>query len=175
MRKQEKPIFVENLAAELKSASSAVLVNFSGMNVAAQQDLKKSLAKAGGKMLVVKNTLLKLAGKKADYPENVMSDEVLEGQTALIIGEDDAVSPIQALGKFIGEASLPEIKVGVVEGVYYDRDGVVKLSKLPSKEVLYGQVVGGISAPLYGLVGTLNSNLQKLVYVLSIASKGGER
>ncbi len=57
-------------------------------------------------------------------------------------------------------------KAAVVEGVFQDSSALVRISKLPSKDQLMAQVVGGISAPLYGLLSTLNGNIQKLVYVL---------
>lgn len=169
MRKAEKPFLVENLAAELKAATSVVLVNFAGLTVKNQQELKKRLKKVGAKMLVVKNTLLKLAGENAKIDQNTLSDSVLIGQTALIITEEDPIAPLQVLGKFKEEFEIPEFKVGIVEGSFQDKEGLVKLSKLPGKEVLYVQVVGAISSPLYGLVGTLQGNLQKLLYILSEA------
>lgn len=170
--KKEKE--VEALERKLKETQSIVLIDFSGMDVKLQQELKSRLTEVGASMNVVKNTLLKLAGKKAKLPEETLKDAVLTGQTAAIISGDDAVSPIQVLGKFIDEFELPTLKVGVVEGTFTDKDGLLTLSKLPGKDVLLGQVVGGIASPMYGMVGVLNANMQKLVYTLSQAAKGGE-
>ena len=66
----------------------------------------------------------------------------------------------------IKENELPQIKGGVVEGIFQSKDGILAISKLPSREVLYAQVVGGVSAPMYGIVGTLQANIQKLLFVL---------
>ncbi len=171
MKKAEKPFFVENLALEIKSAKALVLVNSKGLTVKAQQELKKRLKKVGAKLSVVKNTLLKLATKKAGvYNENAL-EPALFGQTALVITNKDPIAPLTVLGKFKEEFEIPEFKVGIVEGSFQDSEGLLKLSKLPGKDVLYGQVVGGISAPLYGLVSALNSNLQKLVWILQQKTK----
>lgn len=175
MKKGQKTFFVENLAEELKSAKSAILINFSGMGVKTQQELKKRLSKVDAKMLIVKNTLFKLAGEKADIPKETLSDTALTGQTALILTEKDPISPLQVLGKFAKEFEVPQLKVGIVEGYFQNKEELVKLSKLPGKDTLVAQVVGSIAAPMYGLIGTLQGNLQKLIFVLNQAKqKGGE-
>jgi large subunit ribosomal protein L10 len=172
MKKSEKPIFVENLTGELKSAKSIVLVNFAGMSVKSQQELKKRLLVVGSKLLVVKNTLLKRAGEAAGVDKEALSEGVLSGQTALVISCEDAVSPIQILGKFAKEFEVPSMKVGIVEGKFYDSQSLSQISILPSRDALLGQVLGALVAPEYGLVGTLQGNLQKLVYILK--SKGNK-
>lgn len=164
--KQEKINEVSQLSEQLSSAKSAVFVNYAGLGVKPQQELKKKLKESGGKMLVAKNTLIKLAAKKANFPEESYTDTVLSGQTALVTSSEDAVAPVQILGKFMKESEVGKFKAGVIEGQYYDEAGLTKLSTLPSKEVLYAQVVGGIASPLYGLVSSLQGNLQKLVWIL---------
>lgn len=177
MNKLEKVTFVENLQEELKGAKSVVLVNYSGLGVKAQQELKKRLLDVGGRMIVVKNTLLKLAGVAAGIDKNILANEILVGQTALIIAIDDPVAPIQVLGKFakefVSEAGLPipKFKVGVVEGLFQNQAALTKLSTLPGRDALLGQFLGTLMGVEYGIVSTLNANLQKLVFVLDTASK----
>lgn len=174
MKKTEKSVFVENLTKELKDAKALVLVNYAGLSVKSQQELKKRLKVANSRMVVVKNTLLKRAALEAKIDEKALTDTVLSGQTALIIADEDPVAPIQTLGKFAKEFELPKFKVGVVEGLFQDESGLMKLSTLPGRDVLLGQLLGSLMAPTYGLVGTLNGNLQKLVYILSEKAKGGD-
>jgi large subunit ribosomal protein L10 len=164
--KPEKAKLVKDLVEKIKSAKSTVFVDYSGMDVKSQQDLKKRLKEAGSSMLIVKNTLIKIAGKEAKVNPEALEDSILSGQTAIIFSDEDPVSPIQTLGKFIEETEMPSLKVGIVEGNFQDKDSLVRISKLPSKEILLGQVMGAISAPIYGLVGTLEANLQKLIWVL---------
>jgi large subunit ribosomal protein L10 len=167
MKKAEKVLFTDNLTAELKAAKSLVLINYTGLSVKSQQELKKRLSGVGAKMLVVKNTLLKRASEAAKIDKEVMTDEVLSGQTALVVSESDPISFIQVIGKFAKEFEVPKMKVGIVEGSFQDSDKLAKLSTLPGRDVLLSQLLGSLMSPSYGLVGTLNGNLQKLIYVLS--------
>ena len=160
MKKAEKVIFVENLKEELKGSKSVVLVNYAGLGVKAQQELKKRLSEVGGKMIVVKNTLLKRAEESAKFGKDILTDEILSGQTALVIANDDPVAPIQVLGKFakefVSEAGLPvpKFKVGIVEGSFQNQEALTKLSTLPGRDALLGQLLGTLMGAEYGLVGT---------------------
>ena len=177
MLKAEKVIFVDNLKEELKDAKSVTLVNYAGLGVKAQQELKSRLSAVGGKMIVVKNTLLKRAGESVGIDKGLLTDSVLAGQTALVIASEDPIAPIQVLGKFAGEfvseagLPIPKFKVGVIEGSFQDEASLSKLSTLPGRDVLLGQLLGTLMGSEYGLVGTLNANLQKLVNILDQASK----
>lgn len=171
MKKAEKPLFVENLKEELKSAASCVLVDFQGLSVKLQQELKKRLKAQGAKLVIVKNTLFKIASEKASMPEEIRSDSVLSGPTALVITENDPIAPLQILSKFASEFEIPQFKVGVIEGKFQDKEALIALSKLPPKNVLLGQTLGAISSPLYGIVYTLESNLQRLVFILKTKSE----
>lgn len=186
MKRAEKQLFVQNLTEELKSANSIVLVDYTGLTVKAQQELKKRLRDVGAKLAIVKNTLLNLAldQSKADKDpglprklniRGLPRDEVLRGPTALVITKDDPIAPIQILGKFAQEFELPQLKVGVVEGKFQDKESLMFLSKLPSKEILLGQAIGTIASPLYGIVGVLQGNLKKLVFILNEYSKSEAR
>lgn len=175
MKKAEKTFFVQNLTEELKSANVVVLVDYSGIGVKMQQDLRRKLAKVDAKMFVVKNTLFKLAGEAAKISKSTLSDSALTGPIALVISEKDPIAPLQVLGKFAKEFDIPQMKVGIIEGTFQDKENLIMLSNLPGKEALFAQVVGTIAQPMYGIVGVLNANMQKLVYVLKEASqKGGE-
>lgn len=171
MKKIEKIAFVENLKAELKDAKSAVLVNYAGLAVKPQQELKKRLADVGGRMIVIKNTLLSRAADSAGFDSKSLTDDILSGQTAIIIATDDPIAPIQVLGKFAKEFEVPKFKVGIVEGSFQDTAALAKLSTLPGRDALLGQFLGTLMGVEYGLVGTLGGNLQKLVYILDQKSK----
>jgi large subunit ribosomal protein L10 len=171
MKKSEKPFFVDNLSQELKAASSAVLVDYTGLSVKMQQELKKKLKVVNAQMLVVKNTLFKLAAEKAKVDKEVADDKALTGPTAMVITEDDPIAPLSVLGNFAKENDIPQFKVGLVEGSLQDKESLVRLSKLPGKEFLLAQSVSYIAAPMYGLVQSLQGNLQKLVYILNEKAK----
>lgn len=170
MKKTEKTFFVDNLKEELKDATSVVLVDYSGLSVKMQQELKKSLKPINSSLKIVKNTLFSLAAKDAQLTSEAYTDTVLSGPTAIVITEDDPIAPLQVLHKFSSDKGIPQFKVGVVDGVFHTKESLTTLAKLPGKDVLFSQTVGAISAPLYGIVGTLQGNLQKLVYILNQAA-----
>lgn len=173
MNKQDKKDLVVKLAPKLKASESIVFVNFAGLSVSLQQKLKLELKAVDSDMTVVKNTLIKRAGKEAGINEEILTDEILSGQTAIILTENDAVAPIQVLGKFIKENQVPQFKIGIVEGNLQGKDALIKISTLPTKDVLRSQVIGSLMSPMYGLVGTLNGNMQKLLYLLKEVSTRG--
>jgi large subunit ribosomal protein L10 len=173
MKKAEKAFFVDNLTEELKNAKGIVLINYTGMSVKMQQDLKERLSGVGASMLVVKNTLLKRAGEKAGIDVQTLDASILSGQTALIIASEDALSPIQILGKFAKENETPKMKVGIVDGTFQDSAALATIATLPGKDVLLSQVLGALLSTQYGLVATLQGNIQKLVYVLDQKAKQG--
>jgi large subunit ribosomal protein L10 len=173
MKKTEKALFVENLTQELKSAKSIIFVNYAGLSVSMQQDLKKRLKEVNSRMVVVKNTLLKLAGENAKLPKESLEDSVLTGQNALIIADDDPIAPLQVIYKFAKEFEVPQFRVGIVEGTFQEKEALEKLSTLPGKDGLLLQVLGSIAAPTYMLVGTLEGNLQQLIYILETKAKQG--
>lgn len=170
MLKAGKITLVENLIGELKDAKSLVMVNYTGLNVKAQQELKKRLKEAGGRMVVVKNTLLKRAVESAKIDNKLATDDILSGQTAIVIANDDPIAPVQVLGKFAKEFELPKFKVGVIDSTFYDSESLTKISLLPGRDALLGQLLGTLVSSEYGLVGTLQGNLQKLVYILQMKS-----
>lgn len=173
MKKAEKTFFVANLTEELKSAQSFVLVNFAGLAVKPQQELKKRLKEVKAKMIVVKNTLLKRAGEAAKIDPQVLAETILTGQTALIVSESDPIAFIQVLGKFAKEfvsaagEAVPQMKVGVVEGVFQDPEALAKLATLPGCDALLGQLLGILTSPAQNLVGTLQNPVQKLIYTVN--------
>ena len=171
MKKVEKTKIVSDLTENLKGATSVVLIDYTGLSVKKQQDLKKRLKVVGAGMEVVKNTLFKIAGTNAKVDEGALTDEVLSGPVALVITKEDPIAPLQVISTFATEFEIPNLKVGIVEGTFRGKNDLEKLAKLPSKEVLYAQVVGSVSSPLYGIVGVLNANMQKLVYILKEASQ----
>ena len=164
--KQPKVDAVSTLESTMKNASSITFIDYKTLGMKESQALKKKLSEGKGTMFVAKNTLFKIAGKNAGLPEEVLSDTVLSGQTAMVVGTEDPVSPIQALGKFMADTDKTNWKAGVVEGQFQDAQGMARISKLPGKDQLVAQIIGGISSPLYGLLSTLNGNIQKLVYIL---------
>ena len=168
MNKAQKTETLTNLTRELSESKSATIVNYKGMTMTDMQALRTALSAVGGKLTVVKNTLLRLALKNTF---DTFYTSALEGQIALIVAKDDEVAPLQALAEYLKGADKPVLKFGVFEDKLINTEDLNTLSKLPGKPTLYGQLVGSLSVPTYGLVGVLQGNLQKLVYILDAKVK----
>jgi len=125
MKKSDKPLFVDGLTEKLKTASGYILVDFNGLTVKMQQDLKNRLREVGGEMEIVKNTLFKLSAEKAKSPSDITSDTVLQGPTALIVTKEDPIATLQIVAKFAKESEVPQLKVGVVEGSFQDKFALI--------------------------------------------------
>lgn len=168
---EQKKQVVAQLAESLKSACTGVIVDYKGITVAEDTKLRKELREAGDDYKVVKNTLLSRALKVAGIDG---LDSVLEGTTAIAISKDNYVSGAQILAKFADTNKMLEIKAGFIDGNMIDVEGVKHLAKLPSKEVLIAQTLGGLNAPITGFVTVLNGTMKGLVVALNaIAEKQG--
>lgn len=162
MKREEKARVIEELAGKLR-ANSAVLVDYQGINVAQSTQLRQQSRDAGVEFVVAKNTLTKRAADEAGI-EGLA--EFLVGPTALAFSEDPVASA-KLMAKFADEVESFALKGGLLEGErVLDEAGVVALSKLPGREQLLAQIVGGISSPLTGLVTVLNNTIQGLVVAL---------
>ena len=131
----KQPI-VQAIAEDVKDAASVVLVDYRGLTVAQDTELRKQLREAGITYKVYKNTMMKRAFEGTDF---AVLDEHLEGPSAIAVSKDDATAPARILCKFAKDAKALELKAGVVEGTLYDVDGLTELSKIPSREELLSQ------------------------------------
>lgn len=172
MKRTEKALLVEDLAARLKDAKSTVLVDYQGLPVKELNRLRDAVKAVGGQLIVVKNTLLKRALNQSQVTSHKsLPEEGLQGPTAVVFAEGDEIAPLQALGRSIADTELPKLKFGIFADTTYNAEKLLVLSRLPGREALYVQLLGTITGPKYRLVGVLQGNLQKLVYLLQAKSE----
>ncbi len=163
---------VNELTDLLRDAKSVILNDFTGLNVEDISQLRNLCRDGGVYYTVVKNTLAKRSFGELGIDG---LDPLLEGPTAVAISTVDEVAPAQILKKFADENELPVFKGGYVAGRVIDKNEVVRLAALPSREVLLAQVVGTLQAPIQGLVGVLSASMRDLVGVLNaVSEKKGE-
>jgi len=180
MKKGEKIFFVQNLAEILKSSLLVVLVDHTGLSVKLQQKLKERLSAVKAGMLVVKNTLLKIASDKANFTFKTKDQELLQGPTAIVFSEEkDPLPALQVLAQFAKEFQIPNLKGGILEGKLLEKTQLEKISQIPSKNFLYQQLTAILHSPLANLSNTLNANKLKLLMLLQererILKEGGEK
>jgi large subunit ribosomal protein L10 len=166
---EQKKEAVQQLVEKLKSASSGVLVDYRGLTVEQDTDLRNELRKAGVEYKVVKNTLTRFAANETGYEA---LDPFLHGPTSLALTYEDPVAAAKVLSEFAKKNDKLEIKAGFVDGKVIDVNGIKALAELPPKEVLIAKVLGGFNAPISGFVNVLNGNLRGLAVALNaIAEK----
>ena len=169
---ETKKKVVKELQDKIEQANIVVLSDYRGVSVKQITELRKELHKNGSEYKIVKNTLIKRAAEAAGFQG---LDEHLTGPTALLIGNEDPVGPLKTLVEFVKEHEKGEVKIGIFEKAIVDKQAILEIAKLPSREVLLSRVVGGFQAPIYGLVSTLAGTIRKLFYALNaVKDKKGE-
>lgn len=152
---------INEISENIKDAESVVLVNYSGLTVEQDTNLRKELRDAGIVYKVYKNTMMNFAFKGTDCESLA---EHLHGTNAIAISKDDATAPIRILSKFAKTCPALELVAGVIEGTYNDQAGVQALANVPSREELLGKLLGSIQSPITNFARVLNQ----------IAEAGGE-
>lgn len=155
----KKPV-VDEISTVIKGAQSVILVDYRGLTVEQDTNLRKQLREAGVNYKVYKNTLMNFAFQGTDC-EGLQ--DLLEGPNAMASCDTDATAPARILCQFAKTAPALEIKGGVVEGTVYDAAGIQRISTIPSREVLLSKLLGSLQSPITNLARVLNQ----------IAEKGG--
>ena len=148
----KQPI-VQEISEQIKDAQSVVLVDYRGLTVDEDTQLRKQLREAGVSYKVYKNTLMNFAFQGTDYESLA---PLLKGPSAIAISKDDATAPARILAKFAKTAPALELKAGVVEGDFYDADGIKVVASVPSREELLSKFLGSIQSPITNLARVLN-------------------
>ena len=156
-----KAPIVQEISDSIKDAQSVVIVDYRGLTVAEDTQLRKQLREAGVTYKVYKNTFMNFAFKGTEFES---LSEVLEGPNAIAISTTDATAPARILAEFAKKAPKLEIKAGVVEGNFYDTEGMKAISSIPSREVLLSKLLGSMQSPI--------ANFARVIK--QVAEKGGE-
>jgi len=170
--KEQKQIQLAEINKMFDEAKSAVLVDFNGLTVAEDTELRRKVREAGATYTVYKNTLIALAAKEHGLEELV---PVLEKNTAICFSSEDAVVACKVICDFMKDHKKMELKAGVVEGKVVSVDEVKAVAELPPKEVLVAKMLGSLNAPISGLVRTLNGTVAKIVYALDAIREQKEK
>ena len=168
---EQKQQQVAALKEAFEKANVGVLVNYNGITVEKDTKLRKQLREAGCVYKVVKNTLLSRAFKDAGI-EGL--DECLNGTTAIAYSENGYTEAPKILSDYAKDNENFQVKAGFIDGGAVDAKSIDALAKLPSKEVLLAQVLGGLNGPIQGFANVLNGTMRGLVIALNaIAEKQG--
>ena len=153
----KQPI-VQEISEAINGAQSVVVVDYRGLTVEQDTQLRKQLREAGVVYKVYKNTLVSRAVEGTEF-ESLR--EVLEGPSAFAISLDDATAPARIIAEFAKKAPKLEIKAGVVEGTYYDAKGMEAISAIPNREVLLSRLLGSMQSPIANFARVIKQIAEK--------------
>ena len=153
----KQPI-VDEISAKIKDAQSVVLVDYRGLTVEQDTQLRKNLREAGILYKVYKNTYMNFAFKGTEFES---LSPYLEGPSAVAISTEDATAPARLLSEFAKTADKLEIKAGVVEGTMYDAKGMAVIASIPSREVLLSKLLGSPQSPITNFARVMNQLAEK--------------
>ena len=153
----KQPI-VDKIAEEIKDAQSVVLVDYRGLTVAQDTELRKQLREAGVIYKVYKNTMMNFAFKGTACEELCKH---LDGPNALAISKDDATAPARILAKYAKDVKAIKLVAGVVEDKYYDEAGIKALADIPAREVLLGRLLGSMQSPIANFARVIKQIAEK--------------
>ena len=169
--KAQKAEQLKEIKSLLDGAKAVVLVDFHGLNVAQDTDLRRKMRAAGVNYSVHKNTLIGIAAKELGI-EGL--DQFLSQNTALAISKEDAVAPAKVAVEFSKKNEALKIKTGLLDNKLMSKEEIQALAALPSKEVLLAKMLGSLNAPISGLVNVLQGTIRNAVYVLEAVRKQKE-
>lgn len=156
---ESKKAVVDALAEKLQNATAAVFVDYKGINVAQDTELRNQFRAAGVEYSVVKNTLTRFAANKIGYTQ---FDELLNGTTSLALTTGDPIAPARIVCEFAKKnANVLTIKGGLVEGSVLSVEELNSFGALPSKDALVAQVLGTFLAPISSLAFCLAQIVEK--------------
>jgi len=169
---EAKKAQVAEVVEVLKAAQTGILVDYRGLTVEEDTDLRNKLRAAGCKYFVIKNTLLKLATKETGLEA---LDDVLHGPTAVAVSDTDPVAPAKVMADYAKANEKLEIKSGFMDGAVMTLDEVKKLAATPNMETLIATVMSSLNAPASNLARLLATIVDGGVEIADlIAKKNGE-
>jgi large subunit ribosomal protein L10 len=170
MNREEKQATIEEIAAQIEAAEAIFAVDYRGISVPQAAELRGRLRDADASFRIVKNRLTKRA---ADQVGEERLADLLEGPTALTFVRGDTAMAAKAISTFNKEHEILAFKGGFMEGLSLDEDKFKSIARLPSRDVLNGQLAGVVASPLTGIVRGLGSMIQGLASQLGqIADQG---
>ncbi len=159
---------VREIKERFDAAEAVILIDYRGLSVKELEDLRRRTREAGGEIKVYKNSLTEIAIRELALPN---MDEYLQGPTAFVFVEADAVAPAKALTTFAKEHQALELKGGFVQGRVVGADDVKAIASLPSREELIAKLLGTMQNPLRGTVTVLSGPARAFATVIDAIAK----
>jgi large subunit ribosomal protein L10 len=163
MNRDQKSAVIDEIAASITESHAIFAVDYRGITVEQAKELRTRLRDSDATLRVVKNSLTERAADKAGAEQ---LKALLEGPTALTFVRGDGAGAAKSIADFARTTQLLAFKGGLMDGATLSPAEITSISRLPSRDVLYGQLVGLIASPISGLARTLNALLSGLAVSL---------
>ena len=150
---QMKSQVVAEIVEKLQKSSSTIVVDYKGLTVEEVTELRKKMRE------VYKNTLVRRAAKEVGIEE--FNNELLVGTNAIAFGYDDPIAPARVIKEFMEAHPKMQLKMGVVEGTFYNEAQIVEFANIPPREVLLAKLLGSLKAPMSNFVYLLDALVKK--------------
>ncbi|MCS6999798.1 MAG: 50S ribosomal protein L10 [Bacteroidota bacterium] len=169
--REQKAQIVAEVAEAITQSSALYFVDFATMTVAEDWELRRMLKSKGARYRVVKNTLLLRALEQTNQPQ--FDERKLFGQTAVVFASlADPISPAKVLKEYSSKhEGKPRLKLAIVEGTVFDGSQLSVIASLPTREEIIAGILGSLTAPASGIVGTINSVIGGLASVIEEVAK----
>ncbi|MBR1884287.1 MAG: 50S ribosomal protein L10 [Clostridia bacterium] len=155
---KQKKEQVQSLAEKIKNSKIVIFTEYRGITVEEDAKLRSELRKENNECMVVKNSTISYAAKEAGI-EGL--DAILEGPTAVIIGNEDQVAPARILNGYAKDHDFYKFKAGIMDGKVVDANEIKKLANLPSKETLQSMLASALIGNIRNLAVVLNQVREK--------------
>ena len=153
-----KAPIIEEIKEAVKDQKGTVIVDYRGITVAQDTQLRKELRENNVSYKVYKNTYIKRAIAGTELDELVKH---LEGPTAIAVSKEDSTAPARILAKFAKTVVTLEIKAGIVEGTYYDSNTIQTIASIPSRNELISRLLGSMKSPVTNMARVLKQIADK--------------
>lgn len=163
MPTQRKIENVADLTDKLSRTQLTLVTDYRGLTVAEISDLRKRLRESNAELIVAKNTLTLIAARESGHEA---IEPLLSGPTALTFAYDDVTKAAKAIADFNRGPKKLNVRGGLLGKTRLEGDVIDQVSKMPTRQQVLGQVVGGIAAPVAGVVGVLNAAITNVLYAL---------
>jgi len=152
---QIKSQVVAEIVEKLQKSSSTIVVDYKGLTVEEVTELRKKMREASVEYKVYKNTLVRRAAQEVGISE--FNDELLVGTNAIAFGYEDPIAPARVIKEFMDSHPKMKLKMGVVEGEFYNEGQIVEFANIPPREVLLAKLLGSLKAPMSNFVYLLDA------------------
>lgn len=173
MEKSKKNEVIAEVKDLMNNSPALYFIDFAGLTVADDNNLRGEFYKAGIRYKVVKNTFILRALNESEnykpFAEDIKSH--LKGNTGVIFSGNDPVAPAKILKKLTEKSEKPKFKSAIVDGVFYGSDKMNLLASLLSKEEIIAGILSSLNSPVSGIVGSINAVIRDLASVIEEAAK----